>query len=117
MNYVLHIPDRPWQAIKNGTKKVEGRVYRHTTPYQDMKAGDTITFINEGSQEKLITLIKYVNHYRDVRTMLQTEGVENVLSSGGSVEDGVRNFEAFTDYKANIPFYGIYAICVSLHRP
>lgn len=110
MNYVLHIPERSWNAIKNGTKKVEGRVYRHTTNYNEIKPGDTITFVNELSQAKLLVDITYINHYKDARSMLRAEGVENVLSSGGSIEDGIRSFDSFTNYRENIPVYGIYAI-------
>ena len=112
MHYLLHLPERSWKAIKNGKKKVEGRVFRHTTLYHKMKAGDTIHFVNEDTGEKTITNVLYIHHYPDVLTMLETEGVENVRSGGGTIEDGIKSYHSFTHYKENIPKYGIYAIGV-----
>ena len=112
MRYVLHLPERPFRAIQKGTKKIEGRVFRHTTPYHEMKAGDSITFINEDTGEKMEVDVLFVHHYPDVRIMLETEAVENVLSSGGAIQQGIETFHKFTRYKENIPIYGIYAIGV-----
>ena len=77
MHYLLHLPERPWRAIKNGTKKVEGRVYRHTTKYHEMNTGDTILFINEANGEKMNVDVLFVYHYPNARAMLEKEGVEN----------------------------------------
>lgn len=112
MKYLLHLPERPFRAIQKGTKKVEGRVFRHTTPYHEMKAGDIITFENEQTGERMDTDVLYVHHYPDVRAMLETEGVENVLSSGGTIEQGIESYHKLTHYKENISIYGIYAIGV-----
>ncbi len=112
MHYLLHLPKRPWRAIKKGTKKVEGRVFRHTTPYHEMKAGVTITFINEDNEEKMDIDVLYIRHYPDARTMLVAEGVENVSSYGGTIEESIERYNSFTHYKENIPKYGIYAIGV-----
>lgn len=43
--YSLRLEKRWFEAVKNGTKTVEGRLYRNK--YQLMKPGDIITFINE----------------------------------------------------------------------
>ena len=115
-HYQLHIPDRPWQAIRAGTKKVEGRVYRQTTPYHELKAGDSIEFVNEDTGAQLIVDVKFVHHYPDARSMLESEGVDNVLSSRGTIDEGVESFDNFTSYRENIPKYGIYAIGVSLRQ-
>lgn len=112
MHYLLHLPERPWRAIQNGTKKVEGRVFRQATPYHEMRAGDTITFVNEDTNEKMDVNVIYMHHYPDVRSMLETEGVENMLSSGGTIEQGIETYHNFSRYKENIPIYGIYAIGV-----
>jgi ASC-1-like (ASCH) protein len=113
MKYLLHLPEIPFLAIKNGTKKVEGRVFRHTTPYQNMKAGDRITFENETTHESMDTEVLFIHHYPDVRSMLEKEGIKNVLSSGDTIEDGIEKYNSFTHYKENIPLFGIYAIGIS----
>ena len=112
MHYLLHLPERPWRAIKNGTKKVEGRVYRHTTKYHEMNTGDTILFINEDNGEEMNVDVLFVHHYPNARAMLEKEGVENVSSSGGTIEESVERYNSYTHYKENIPKYGIYAIGV-----
>jgi ASC-1-like (ASCH) protein len=112
MHYLLHLPERPFRSIKKGTKKVEGRVFRNTTPYHEMKSGDTITFVNEDTEEKMDVDVLFVHHYPDARKMLVAEGVENVSSYGGTIEESIKRYNSFTNYKENIPKYGIYAIGV-----
>lgn len=112
MKYLLHLPERPFRAIKNGTKKVEGRVYRNTTKYHDMKAGDVIEFVSEDTKEKMDVDVLFIHHYPDARTMLEKERVENVSSYRGTVEQSVERYNSHTHYKENISKYGIYAIGV-----
>ncbi len=57
-------------------------------------------------------VITFVRHYPNARSMLETEGTKNVLSSGGTIEDGIKNYNSFTGYRENLPKYGIYAIGV-----
>jgi ASC-1-like (ASCH) protein len=96
-----------------GTKKVEGRVPKNTNDkYQKMEKGDLIKITNEDTGEKMKVNITFVHHYPNSRSMLETEGTKNVLSSGGTVEDGIRDYDSFTGYKENLPRYGIYAIGV-----
>lgn len=112
MKYLLHLPEIPWRAIKNETKKIEGRVFRHTTPYHKMKAGDVITFVNEDTNESMVTDVLYIHHYPDTRSMLKVEGIENVSSNGGTIEEAIKRYNLYTHYEENIPIYGIYAIRV-----
>lgn len=54
MNYSLDLNDRPFNAIKTGTKKIEGRTKTSldTFSYDDLKSGDTITFTNNATNEE-----------------------------------------------------------------
>src|SRR3989344_2068695 len=110
--YILYLRDRPFYAIKAGTKTIEGRVPTSwdTTPFKEMKKGEQITFIRESDNEKLITIVRFIHHYPDVKTMLQIESVSNILSSGGTIATGIKSYHAIEEYKENIPIYGIYAI-------
>lgn len=114
MNYNLNLNDRPFKAIKAGTKKVEGRTPKSTDDkrYAGMVSGDTITFTDNVTDEKLIREVLFVHHYNDVRSMLQTEGVENVLSSGLDIEGGIKSYHSIEDYEERIGKFGIYAIGV-----
>jgi len=117
MNYSLGLPERPFRAIQNGTKKIEVRVptKEKTLPgkniYGQMNTGDTITFTNEDTGEVMVADILFVHHYSDVKSMLAAEDVENVLSSEPkTIEAGIKAYYKLADYKKNIPLFGIYAI-------
>ncbi len=113
MKYELELNPRPFQAIKKGTKKIEGRVptaHNANVPFDKIKKGDVILFINAESKEKMQVKVLGVRHYSNVRSMLEKEGTKNVLSSGGNIEQGIESFHSFKDYKENIIKYGIYAI-------
>lgn len=113
MIFTLNLPTRPFSAIKCGTKKIEGRVPK--TPndkYQKMKQGDLINITNEDTNEVITVEITFVHRYPDTRSMLEFEGVENVLSSGGTIEEGIKSYNSFSGYKNNLPKFGMYAIGV-----
>ncbi len=112
MNYFLDLNDRPFQAIKVGTKKIENRVPTSTDTflYSDLKIGDTITFTNNSTSESIIADILGIRHYKDFRSLLETEGTRNALSSGLNIDDAVVNFNKFSEYEENIPRFGVYAI-------
>ncbi len=113
MQYSLNLPNRPFDAIKRGTKKVEGRVPKNIgDKYQKMKADDLIVITNEDNGEKMEVIITFVHHYPNTRSMLETEGIKNVLSRGKTIEQGIESYNSFTGYKENLPKYGIYAIGV-----
>lgn len=113
MNYNLDLNDRPFKAIKAGTKKIETRVPTSydQTPFSELKPGDSFTFTNNETGETLAVEILGVRHYRDVRAMLEAEGTRNNLSSGLGIDEAVERYNTvFQEYKENIPKYGIYAI-------
>jgi len=110
--FTLHLPERPFRAIQKGTKKVEGRSPdSKDNKYEKMKPGDVLVFEHEETGEKLKTEILFVHHYSDVKQMLLTESIENVLSSEPkTIEHGVESYNSLTNYKDRIPKFGIYAI-------
>jgi ASC-1-like (ASCH) protein len=112
MNYNLNLNNRPFQAIKAGTKKIEGRTRtsRDIFSYDDLKPADTITFANATTKEKMIVEVIAVRHYPNTKLMLESEGVKYVLSSGLDIEGGIESYNSFSEYRENIPQYGIYAI-------
>ena len=81
--YTLDLNDRPFRAIKAGTKKIEGRTPTawDKTPYDKLQKGDLIHFVNNATNEEMDVEILFVHHYHDVKSMLEAEGTGNVLSS------------------------------------
>jgi ASC-1-like (ASCH) protein len=113
MKYILDLNDRPFEAIKNGTKKIEGRTPTpwNNTPYEKFQIGDIIHFINNVTNEEMDTEVLFVHHYPDTRSMLEAEGVENVLSGEPkTIEHGIESYNSFQGYKEGIIKNGIYAI-------
>jgi len=117
MNYDLNLNDRPFKAIKAGTKKIETRVPTSwdKTPYAELKVRDTINFTNNVTGEVMEVEILGVRHYPDVRALLEAEGTRNTLSSGLSISEAIERYDTvFPEYKENIPKFGIYAIEVKV---
>lgn len=114
MNYNLNLNDRPFQAIRVGTKKIEGRTQKDENDdrYDRMVSGDTLTFTNNVTGEKMICEILSVSKYPDTRSMLEAEGTKNVLSSGGNIEEGITSYNSIEGYEERIKKFGIYAISV-----
>lgn len=111
MEYRLNLPNRPFNAIKDGSKKVEGRILEDVS--QDnliIQPGDRVIFTNEDNAETMEAAVIFVHHFPNVRSMLEAEGVNNVLSSGGDVEDGIKSYHSFSGYPESIKRNGIYAI-------
>ena len=115
MKYRLELNDRPFDAIAARTKKVEGRVPTDHTrhiPYDKLTTDDTLEFYRKSDQVEMEVRIIFVHHYPDVRSMLESEGVENVLSGNRGIEEGIKSYHSYTDYEKNIERFGIYAIGV-----
>lgn len=115
-NYNLDLNDRPFKAIKAGTKKIEGRTPKDADDkrYDEMTVGDTLTFTNNVTSEKIICKVLFVNKYLDIKSMLETEGTKNVLSSGFDIEEGIKSYNSLPGYEDRIKKYGLYAIGVSV---
>jgi ASC-1-like (ASCH) protein len=116
MNYDLNLNDRPFQAIKAGTKKIEGRTPsdENDKRYDEMKSGDTLTFTNNITNEQMVCEVLFVNKYLNTRLMLEAEGTKNVLSSGHDIEGGIQSYNNLEGYEERIKKFGIYAIGVKV---
>lgn len=116
MNYNIKLNDRPFKAIQLGTKKIEGRIQTKwdKNPYDKFRKGDIIIFTNRTTAEILNVEVMAIRYYVDIRSMLENEGMGNVLSSGLNIEDGIKNYNALDEYKKNVSKFGIYAIEMSL---
>jgi ASC-1-like (ASCH) protein len=113
MEYSLELNPRPFEAIKKGTKKIECRVpteHNKNVSLDRLKKGDKIIFINNSNGGTMKVIVAGVRHYKDAKTMLESEGVENVLSSGGNIKQGVESYDKMRGYRENIKKHGIYAI-------
>lgn len=112
MLYKTHLNDRPFEAIKAGTKIVEGRALtkNREIPWDKLQKDDVIVFYTSRGDE-LKTQVKFLHHYSNVKGMLEAEGIENVLSGEPkTIEAGIESYNSFMGYKEAIEESGIYAI-------
>ncbi len=117
--HVLDLNDRPWQAIKRGTKSVEVRAngaYSDFDHYQ-IKTGDTIRFINNETEQTLEVKVVAVRQYQTVRELLETEGTQRTLSSGKDISGGIESIHSITGYKEAIAKNGVFAIELKPVKP
>lgn len=114
MHYTLELNERPFNAIKTGTKKIEGRTRTNNEDidYASIRVGDSITFTNVTTKEQITCEVISIDHYPDVRTMLTEKGTKDVLSSGLNVEGGIKSYNSLKGYEEGIKRYGIYALGV-----
>ena len=113
MKYYLDLNPRPFEAIKNGTKKIEGRVpidADKNIPFNKIKKGDTIIFTNNSNKDIIKVRVLAIKHYSNFKGMLESEGTKRVLSSKGDIKKGIKSYESISGYKEGVKKHGVYAI-------
>ncbi|MBS3083286.1 ASCH domain-containing protein [Candidatus Pacearchaeota archaeon] len=113
MKYSLSLNSRPFESIKSGIKKIEGRVptgLDKNIQFDKFKAGDIIVFTNNENKKTMKVRVLGIRHYKTIRLMLETEGIKRVLSSQGTIEEGIESYNRLEGYKESVKKYGIYAI-------
>lgn len=112
MYFTTSVNDRPYDAIKNGKKIIEGRTISSWDPidYRLVKINDVIEFTNSRAVSSLKVRVLAITHYPSIKEMLNTEEIECLLSSGGTIDDGIVNYNNIPEYQENVPKFGIYAI-------
>jgi ASC-1-like (ASCH) protein len=115
--HFIGIKDIFFNAIKVGLKDVETRANSDLRPfdYSKIKVSDKIVFVNEQTGENLLTSVKRITHYKDSKTLLETEGTKGIVSKGETdIQYGIDLLNSFPGYKKGIEKYGIFAIGVKI---
>ena len=111
--FTLKLKERPFEAIKKGTKKIEIRANKEECSGNSvnlMKEGDHISFQKEGSSDMIKCVVRRVVLYPDVKSLLLKEGTKYALSSTDDLEEGIRSIESIGTYKELITKNGVFAI-------
>lgn len=109
MKYNLNLNDRAFNAIINGTKKIEIRANTKKHNYANFNSGDFICFTNS-SNEIITCKIIEINHYNTVEELLTLEGTRYTTSSTDDYKEAVERIYSLNGYKEEIPKSGVYAI-------
>lgn len=91
MKHTSHLHPHPFGKIKDGTKTVEVRLLDEKR--KQIKAGDTITFINRGTNEEVSCLVTNLYITKDFKTAIEMFSPEATGS------------ESHGDYKKMYQYY------------
>ncbi len=77
----------PWfSLIKNKKKRIEGRLNKGL--FASLKKGDTITIINNNSDDKINAKIKKIKKYETFEEYLSQEGLKRTLPGIKTIKEG-----------------------------
>lgn len=104
-SYNMNVQDPWFTFIKDGKKTVEGRLNKGK--FAELKINDIVTWINGNRECK--TKIRHINKYNSFKEMLEKEGLDKVLPSIESINDGVQVYRKFYT-EEDEKTYGVLAI-------
>ena len=109
--YDFELNDRAFDAIQEGTKKVEIRVTKldGSFDYSVLKENDVIRFINSKNKRIKCKVIK-INWYQTIEELLSIEGTKYTLSSTDDFYEGVKSINSFEGYTEGMKKNGVFAI-------
>ena len=91
--------------IINGTKKVEGRLFKNT--FKNICVGDTITFFNKNKSVDVI--VTKLNTFDNFGSMLITNGIKNVTPFVKSFKEAKLIYSSIYK-KEDVNKFGVLAI-------
>jgi len=114
----LDVQDKYFHAIRNGLKKIEGRLGKKK--YLNLRPKDKICFMptqlsllstRSLEEEKTTVICEVVKtiHYSSFREMFEKEGVAAILPEETSIDKGLAIYSQFYS-KADEELYGVAAI-------
>lgn len=108
----LNLNNRAFNAIINGTKKIELRSSSDEHNYNEFKIKDKIIFTNDNN-EKIMCEIVANNHYDSIEELLMLEGTRYTTSSTNDYNEAIKNVLKLNGYKEKIKKSGINAIHIT----
>lgn len=109
--YDFDLNDRAFNAIVDGTKRVEIRVTKldGSFDYSILKENDIVRFTNSKNKRIKCKIVK-VNWYQSIEELLTVEGTKYTLSSTNDFDEGVKSINSFEGYTEGMKKNGVYAI-------
>ncbi len=112
--WIMGVQPEIFEFIEKGIKTIEGRtpdINVLEKDYRKLKKEDILVFLKEDETKKTAKYkIKYLVHYSNVKNMLISEGLNNILPNIKTIEEGVKLYNSFPNYSQRIKELGIYAI-------
>ncbi len=88
----IHLQDKYFEAIKEGTKTIEGRLAKQK--YRDLHVGDTVTFHNDLGEET-VKRIKAIHIYRTFEEAFSEVDFRDALPGVDNIRESVLIYSKF----------------------
>jgi len=108
----LFLQKKYFDAIKKGTKTVEGRL--NSLKFKNLHPGDYISFVCIVTQEEMKCQVQAIHLYKNFALMLQDQGLQNMLPGVCTIQEGVALYESFPLYKEKVREHGAIAITLQI---
>jgi ASC-1-like (ASCH) protein len=106
------LESRYLQLIKNGQKTVEGRLNKNQ--YIQLKPGDLIKFKDTSDfQDTIFCRVESRTLYKNFKEMLENEGLKNCLPGVNNLEEGIKTYQSFPNFKEDAKKYQVVAFRIS----
>ena len=112
--FTLSLRKQYFEAIKNGSKTVEGRV--NSAKFQELKPGMIMQFALPESHETIPCIITGIYRYTSFEDMLKSEGVEQMLPGTQSLQEAIELYESFPGYKEEVKTQDALALRIRVQQ-
>lgn len=106
------VQEKYFNAIKSGSKVVEGRVNK--PKYERLHVGQTVTFQNANGDEKFQAKVTFLHRYSTFKEYLEEETLERCLPGVECVEEGISIYHGFPGYEEDAKLLGVLGIGIEL---
>ena len=94
-----------FENIQNGSKQYETRVYDKKR--QLIKLKEIVTFQERDSKRKFTAMITELSWFKNFKDAIKSVGIKKVLPNVRSLEDGIKLYESFPNYKKGAKKFGV----------
>lgn len=99
-----------FQQIRSGLKTVEGRIAKEK--FCSLREGQVLEFISEN--DRLYTRILELKQFPTFKHLLEHYGLKTCLPNLDCLEEGVKIYHAFPNYKQNESKFGVIGIKIEV---
>jgi ASC-1-like (ASCH) protein len=101
-----------FEYITLGKKTIEGRINKGKA--SKIKPGDIVQFIADTTKDTCLCEVESITIYHNFQSMLEKEGLQNMLPGIENITEGISIYESFSWYKEQVTLYGALAIKIKI---
>ena len=106
----INVAPRYFQQIRSGLKTVEGRIAKEK--FCSLREGQELEFFSENN--RLFTRILEIKQFPTFKQLLEHYGLKTCLPEIDCLEEGVKIYHSFPNYKENESKLGVVGIKIIL---